>query len=125
MYRTYLQLFAIASLSTLSAAIATSGNASANQGSACRIAGLEKPPSICASHNRTLAATCFNCHGPDGRSNGAIPSLAGQSRSDIVNAMKEFRSGQRDEYATVMKKYALGYTDSEYEAMAEYFSNIK
>lgn len=125
MYRHFLNFIAIASLSTPSiTAIATESPAGV-QGKACLIAGWENPPSICASHNRTLAATCFNCHGPDGKSSGAIPSLAGQSKNDIVNAMKDFRSGKRDEYATVMKKYALGYTDSEYEAMAEYFSNIK
>lgn len=92
---------------------------------ACLIAGRENPPSVCASHHRTLAATCFTCHGPQGKSQGAIPSLAGMTRADFVNAMKEFRAGKRDDYATVMKKYAMGYSDSEYEAMADYFSNIK
>lgn len=125
MYRHLLHFIAIASMSTLSITATATERQTGVQGKACLIAGWENPPNICASHNRTLAATCFNCHGPDGKSNGAIPSLAGQSKNDIVNAMKDFRSGKRDEYATVMKKYALGYTDSEYEAMAEYFSNIK
>lgn len=123
MYRHFLRVIAITSLSTLPIAATAAEPPAGGQG--CLIASVENPPSICASHNRTLAATCFNCHGPDGKSNGAIPSLAGQSKNDIVNAMKDFRSGKRDAYATVMKKYALGYTDSEYEAMAEYFSNIK
>ncbi len=122
MYRHFLRVIAITSLSTLPITATAAEPPAGGQG--CLIASVENPR-ICASHNRTLAATCFNCHGPDGKSNGAIPSLAGQSKNDIVNAMKDFRSGKRDAYATVMKKYALGYTDSEYEAMAEYFSNIK
>jgi len=38
--------------------------------------------------------------------------------------MKDFRDGKR-EGITVMQKYALGYTDDEYEAMAEFFAKVK
>jgi len=125
MYKKYLLFVAAATLSILPAAAMATEKPAKTDAPVCLIAGWENPPSVCASHNRTLAATCFNCHGPNGKSNGAIPSLAGVAKADIVNAMKEFRSGKRDDYATVMKKYAAGYSDSEYEAMAEYFSNIK
>lgn len=91
----------------------------------CLIAGWENPPSVCKSHTRTIASTCFICHGPNGKSNGAVPSLAGQDKAYIVNAMKEFKSGKRDDSVTVMKKYAVGYTDSEYEDMAAFFAAIK
>jgi cytochrome c553 len=89
----------------------------------CLIAGWENPPSVCASHTKTIAATCYICHGPNGKSSGAIPGLAGQDKAYLANAMKEFRDGKRD--ATVMKKYALGYTDTEYEALGEFFAAIK
>lgn len=89
----------------------------------CLIAGWENPPSVCAAHTKTVAATCYICHGPNGKSNGAIPGLAGQDKTYLATAMKEFRDGKRE--ATVMKKYALGYTDSEYEALGEFFSAIK
>jgi len=75
------------------------------------------------AHTKTIAATCFICHGPNGKSNGAIASLAGQDKAYIVAAMQDFKSGKRE--ATVMQKYALGYTDSEYEAVAAYFAAIK
>lgn len=91
----------------------------------CLIAGWENPSSVCVSHTRTIAATCFICHGPQGKSLGAIPSLAGQDKDYIVNAMKEFRSGKRDDSVTVMRKYAVGYTDAEYEDVAAYFAAIK
>lgn len=89
----------------------------------CLIAGWENPPSVCAAHTKTVAATCFICHGPNGKSVAAIPGLAGQDKNYLVTAMKEFRDGKRD--STVMKKYALGYTDSEYEEIAEFFAAIK
>lgn len=89
----------------------------------CLIAGWENPASVCASHNKVITATCFICHGPNGKSASAIPSLAGQDKAYLVTAMKEFRDGKRE--TTVMQKYAIGYTDEEYEAMAEFFSKVK
>lgn len=89
----------------------------------CFLAGLEKPESVCETHHRTLASTCFNCHGPNGVSTAAIPALAGLDKSYIVTAMKEFRDGKRQ--ATVMQKYAKGYTDDEYEAMATLFATMQ
>lgn len=125
MYQKVLLIIAAATLPALSATAAAAGKPAKPGDPVCLIAGWENPPSVCASHNRTLAATCFNCHGPNGKSNGAIPSLAGMDKATLVNAMKEFKSGKRDDYATVMKKYAMGYSDSEYEAMAEFFYNVK
>lgn len=89
----------------------------------CLIAGWENPASVCVAHTKTIAATCFICHGPNGKSMGAIPSLAGQDKAYLVVAMQEFKSGKRE--SSVMKKYALGYTDSEYEDVAAYFAAIK
>lgn len=72
---------------------------------------------------RFMAANCSYCHGPDGKSHGAIPSLAGLEPGYFVNQMKAFRDGSRP--ATVMKKHAAGYTEAEFEAMAKYFATIK
>jgi len=72
---------------------------------------------------RFMAANCSYCHGPDGKSHGAIPSLAGMEPGYFVQQMKAFRDGTRP--ATVMKKHANGYTDAEFEAMAKYFASIK
>ena len=88
----------------------------------CLIAGWENPASVCVTHTRTIAATCYNCHGQNGKSGGAIPSLAGQERAYFIQAMKDFKSGQRA--SSVMQRYAMGYSDSEYEALAELFASI-
>jgi cytochrome subunit of sulfide dehydrogenase len=73
-----------------------------------------------ANLGRDIAANCANCHGTDGRSRGAIPSLAGQDAAVIVQRMKEFRDGRRA--ATVMQQLAKGYTDAQIEAVAAYFA---
>jgi sulfide dehydrogenase cytochrome subunit len=72
---------------------------------------------------RNVAASCANCHGTDGVSQGTIPSLAGQSRQDIVTKMKEFKAGTRP--ATIMQQLAKGYTDEQIERAAAYFAAQK
>ena len=89
----------------------------------CLIAGWEQPAHTCVIHTRTIAATCFICHGPNGKSSSAIPTLAGQDKAYLAAAMRDFKSGKRD--STVMKKYAMGYSDSEYDDIAAFFAAIK
>jgi sulfide dehydrogenase cytochrome subunit len=73
---------------------------------------------------RNLAATCFTCHGNEGRSVGGVPpSLAGQDRNYLLQAMKDFKEGKRP--ATIMHQHAKGYTDQQLEAIATYFANVK
>ena len=73
---------------------------------------------------RSLAATCFTCHGSDGRSAGGVPpSLAGQDRSYLLLQLREFRDGKRP--ATIMHQHAKGYTDQQLELIAAYFASVK
>ncbi len=72
---------------------------------------------------RTLAVTCNGCHGTDGHSKGAAPSLAGRPASQLEKAMHDFKSGKRP--ATIMDRIAKGYTGQEIAAMAKYYSRIK
>ena len=72
---------------------------------------------------RSLAANCTGCHGPNGNSVGAIPSIAGLGKAYFVTAMQEFKAGTRQ--ATVMHQHAKGYTDQEFEVLADYFSKQK
>ena len=76
------------------------------------------------TYARNLAAACFTCHGTEGRSVGGVPpSLAGRDRNDLLQAMKDFKSGQRP--ATIMHQQARGYTDEELEVLATYFARVK
>ncbi len=72
---------------------------------------------------RSLAATCFTCHGTDGRSVGNNPpSLAGRKKGELVQEMMEFKTGKRP--ATIMHQHAKGYTDAQIEQIAAYFASV-
>jgi sulfide dehydrogenase cytochrome subunit len=71
-----------------------------------------------------MISNCYSCHGTDGRSPGAIPSLTGKNAQQALLQLKEFKSGQLA--ATVMTRHAKGYTDAELEALANYIgTNLK
>jgi cytochrome subunit of sulfide dehydrogenase len=70
-----------------------------------------------------LANACASCHGPDGRSQGAIPSLAGMPAPEFVAKMAAFRSGADD--ATVMDRIAPGVSPAEADRLADYFANLR
>ena len=72
---------------------------------------------------QSLAANCTGCHGPNGVSAGAIPSIAGLDKAYFVTALQEFKAGTRQ--ATIMHQHAKGYTDQEIELLAAYFSQQK
>ena len=73
---------------------------------------------------RGHAATCFTCHGNEGRSVGGVPpSLAGRSKSELLQALKDFKEGRRP--ATIMHQHAKGYTDQQLDAIAGYFAAVK
>ena len=72
---------------------------------------------------QSLAATCFNCHGPNGVAVGAIPSLAGRSAESTIAALTEFKTGKRG--GTIMPQIAKGYTDAQIESIAGYFARQK
>ena len=74
-------------------------------------------------HTKSIASTCMSCHGPGGKSQGAIPSIAGLEKDYFVKAMKDFKSGALA--SSIMKRHASGYTDAEFEAMAAYFAGLK
>lgn len=61
------------------------------------------------------AASCSGCHAPP-RVASPLPPLAGRDPKDIVAAMQEFRSGQRE--ATIMNRIAKGFSDDEIQAIA-------
>jgi len=94
-------------------------------GAGC-IAALLSAPAVAQDPNaaRSLAATCFTCHGSDGRSVGGVPpGLAGRDKAELLQTLKDFQSGKRP--ATIMHQHAKGYTDAQLEAIAGYFANVK
>jgi len=110
-------MFAAACLTAMSLSVQA-----AEAPAAAPAAAPEAPPSPAAVVN--MINNCYACHGTDGRSPGAIPSLTGKSAEQALLQLKEFKSGQLS--ATVMTRHAKGYTDAELEAIANYIgSNLK
>lgn len=87
------------------------------------VPGLTSAADISPATAANMARNCFGCHGPNGRSPGAIPALNGKNADFIVKSFKDFRSGERP--STVMGRHAKGYTDAEVMALATYISNLK
>jgi len=75
------------------------------------------------SQGAMLSNSCAACHGTDGKSPGAIPSIHGKSASFISQSLKAFRSGERE--STVMGRHASGYSDEEIQLIADYFAGLK
>lgn len=68
-----------------------------------------------------IAGTCANCHGPDGRSTGGIPSLRGVHEHHLLQRLQAFKAGTATD-ATVMTRLMKGYDDTQIQALAQWFS---
>lgn len=71
-----------------------------------------------------LAAACANCHGPDGRSPGSIPSIAGRPEAILLEQLRAFQSDNPPANTTIMDRLAKGFNDDELVALAHHFSQI-
>jgi cytochrome subunit of sulfide dehydrogenase len=78
-----------------------------------------------ALYTKSLAATCANCHGTNGKVvNGSLViGLAGLPADYIAAQMKAFKNGTRP--ATVMHQLAKGYSDAQIDQLAAYFAAQK
>ncbi len=80
------------------------------------LSGLAAPAAAQNASPQLLTVSCSGCHGPAGRSPGAIPSIYGRTAPALAEALRDFREGKRP--STVMVRFAKGYTDAEIEAVA-------
>ncbi|WP_338846589.1 c-type cytochrome [Massilia sp. W12] len=70
-----------------------------------------------------LAAACANCHGTEGRTQGQLlPRLAGQPRSDLERALREYKGGQRS--GTVMPQIAKGLQEEQIILLAQWYASL-
>jgi cytochrome c553 len=89
------------------------------------LAGAAQAQSPEALNLRSLAASCAQCHGTDGRSaaGSAVPPIAGMPRDYLQAQLKAFKAGGRP--STVMGQLAKGFSDAQLEQLADYFSRQK
>ena len=64
----------------------------------------------------SLAATCANCHGTQGRAQGDMRPLAGMNADTMLAMLAGFRSGNQP--ATVMHQITKGYTEEQLRLIA-------
>jgi cytochrome c553 len=89
------------------------------------IAQAQAPATQQMLYVKSLAATCANCHGTDGKAveGSQVVALAGLDKNYIVTQMKAFKAGTRP--ATVMHQISKGYNDAQIDAVATYFAAQK
>jgi cytochrome c553 len=75
-----------------------------------------------AAAGKAKSVVCAGCHGADGNSTVPMyPRLAGQHEQYLVTALKEFKSGVRNN--PIMKPMAAPLSDQDVENLAAYFSS--
>ncbi|MCE7950799.1 MAG: cytochrome c [Xanthomonadales bacterium PRO7] len=68
-----------------------------------------------------LAAPCAACHGADGNSTAPIyPRLAGQYHDYLAQALREYRSGTRQN--AIMAGFAKTLSDADINILSRYFA---
>lgn len=71
---------------------------------------------------RLLASNCFQCHGTNG--SGGFDRLTGETSAEIYSELKEFSSGAEDS-SGIMAAHAMGFTDTQLKAIANYFASLR
>ncbi|MHB8404510.1 MAG: c-type cytochrome [Gammaproteobacteria bacterium] len=85
------------------------------------------PPATLAWAAQHFKDTCSSCHGVDGAHPIPLPGnpppiLAGQYRDYLVQALTEYRDGQRQNI--IMAPQAKALTDAQVRALAAYISSL-
>jgi len=80
-------------------------------------------PAQAAAAGKAKAAACAACHGAGGVSpNPVWPNLAGQHEAYLVNALKAYRTGTRQN--PMMAGMAKGLSDTDIGQLAAYFASL-
>jgi cytochrome c553 len=72
---------------------------------------------------KAKAAACAGCHGANGEGVGANPALAGKSEDQLVQAMKDFKSGKRAN--PVMKAMVGSLSEDDMANLGAYYASLK
>ncbi|MDG9668812.1 cytochrome c [Hahella sp. CR1] len=80
-----------------------------------------------AAAGKAKSAVCAACHGADGKAIiPTYPNLAGQNEQYLVEALKAYRSKNRNGgQAVIMQGQAAALSDDDIANLAAYFSSMK
>jgi len=92
---------------------------------ALALAGTVQAAGNAAAGKSKAAQVCAACHGPEGNKPTAPenPVLAGQHRDYLVKALKDYKSGKRNN--AVMKGFAAALSNRDIEDLAAWFAGQK
>ena len=70
-------------------------------------------------YNRSLAATCANCHGTNGVSvaGNRIPKINELTQSEIAQLLRQYKGGMKS--GTIMPQISRGYTEDQIDIIAK------
>ena len=72
---------------------------------------------------KLLALSCTSCHGTNGLSPGAMPTLFGKTMEYIEQSMNNYKVDKLS--ATMMNRIAKGYTAEEIHLISKYFASLR
>lgn len=78
---------------------------------------------LSAADVSVMAASCMNCHGPQGVSPGAMASIAGRAEPEIAQMLLAYRAGTVPG-ATVMTRIMKGFDEAEVTELARYYAAL-
>jgi cytochrome c553 len=76
-----------------------------------------------AAAGKVKAGVCAGCHGANGEGVKPNPPLAGMKEDQLIQALKDFKSGKRAN--PVMKTFATQLSDQDMANVAAHFSSLK
>ena len=76
-----------------------------------------------AAAGKAKAGLCAACHGASGEGKAPNPALAGKAEDQLLQAMKDYKSGKRAN--AVMKNFAAPLSEQEMANLAAYYASLK
>lgn len=88
------------------------------------LSGLLASPAAVAESRPVAVETCMGGHGEDGLGTAPnFPVLAGQYADYLAFALKQYRSGERDN--ALMAPWAANLSDAEFADLAAYYAAMR
>jgi|SRR6516165_1517236 cytochrome c553 len=72
---------------------------------------------------KTKSVSCAGCHGANGQGVPPNPALAGKPEAQLVQALKDYKSGTRAN--PVMKAIVTPLSDQDMENLSAYYASLK
>ena len=72
---------------------------------------------------KAKAAACVGCHGANGQGVPPNPALKAKTADEFVEAMKDYKSGKRNN--AIMKAFAAQLNDQDIANLAAYYASLK